>query len=86
MKWHVSVSHRCVFESKAAAFRFLLTVSVLEDDPQGVSLQQLVVVNEPERLHLGVHVTTLLHAGRAAAAAAQRHNEMRRHANKFERL
>lgn len=37
------------------------TISILEDDSQGVPPQQLVVVNNPEWLHLRVHVPTLLH-------------------------
>lgn len=37
------------------------TISILEDDSEGVSAQQLVVVNDPEWLHLRVHVPTLLH-------------------------
>lgn len=39
-----------------------LTVSIFEDDSQHVSPQQLVVVNNPEWLHLRVHVPTLPHA------------------------
>lgn len=38
-----------------------LTVAILEDDSQHVSHQQLVVVNNPQRLHLRVHVATLFH-------------------------
>lgn len=38
------------------------TVAILEDDSQHVSHQQLVVVNNPQRLHLGVHVAALFHA------------------------
>lgn len=38
-----------------------LTVAILEDDSQHVSHQQLVVVNDPQRLHLRVHVATLFH-------------------------
>lgn len=37
------------------------TISILEDDSQCVSPQQLVVVNNPEWLHLRVHVPTLLY-------------------------
>ena len=37
------------------------TVSVLEDDAEAVSTQKLVVVHDPQRLHLGVHVATALH-------------------------
>lgn len=37
------------------------TISILEDDSEGVSSQQLVVVHNPEWLHFRVHVPTLLH-------------------------
>ena len=40
-----------------------LTISILKDNSQHVSQQQLVVVNNPQRLHLRVHVTTLFHTG-----------------------
>lgn len=40
------------------------TISILKDDPQYVSPQQLVVVNDPQWLHLRVHVATLLHTDR----------------------
>ena len=47
------------------------TVSVLEDDSQGVSPQKLVVVDDPQRLHLRVHVPTLLHTGKGEEGQEQ---------------
>lgn len=48
------------------------TVAVLEDNSQHVSHQQLVVVNDPQRLHLRVHVTTLFHADGGGEQSAVR--------------
>lgn len=48
---------------KKLSWQVPLTVSILEDNSQHVSQQQLVVVNNPQRLHFRVHVTTLFHAG-----------------------
>lgn len=46
---------------KKLGWKVLFTISILEDNSQHVSHQQLVVANNPQRLHLRVHVTTLFH-------------------------
>jgi hypothetical protein len=55
------------------------TVSVLEDDAEAVSTQKLVVVHDPQRLHLGVHVATALHTeGHERGQGEGKHRERER--------
>lgn len=56
------VAHFSPTDSSQASLLPVPTISVFEDDSQSVAAHQLVVVNNPKGLHLGVHVAALFHA------------------------